>query len=71
VAVFLVLGAALWSQGRFKKRPGYEKAKDLAKTGDYAVIRDSLVSSDRRKCPECAEQIRIDAIKCRFCAATL
>lgn len=69
LGVFIALGTAFFYQSKFKKRAGYSEAKELAKTGDYAVIRDSLATSDTRDCPQCAEKIKIAALKCRYCGA--
>jgi hypothetical protein len=31
----------------------------------------SLFSDRHRRCPECAEMVRVDAIKCKHCGASL
>ncbi len=32
---------------------------------------EQLEAGDRRRCPQCAELVRREALKCRFCAAEL
>lgn len=47
----------------------------LAKRGEYKrqLALNELPPADRgyRKCPDCAESIRVDARKCRFCGLVL
>jgi len=69
LGVLIALITGLIYQSKFNNRHGYQEAKDLARTGDYAVIRDSLAATDTRTCPQCAETIKIAALKCRFCGA--
>jgi hypothetical protein len=42
----------------------------LSKRGELQRL-NAPVTSDERKCPQCAESIKADAVRCRFCGVAV
>ena len=68
IAVFVIISVTdSIKRKNFKKLPGYREAMERIKLGDLAAIKSNLESENSKKCPSCAEMVKIEAIKCRYC----